>query len=188
VVVQYDFDQLVAEADAIVHARVVEQHSEWQDQRIVTQVVLEVIECSKGSYAAGDRVTIEQAGGVVGDLAMVVPGEPTFTTGEEVVLFLEVEPAVADPLVLGMGQGKFSVVADPASGQAMVTRSLDGMTLVSPDGQLLPSPLETPTSELPAGIEISELIRSEILQGPLVVPLDDFMGEIRRTLTRVEGF
>jgi hypothetical protein len=132
-VLHYDLEDLVGEAESIVHGRIIGQHSDWEGQAIVTRVTVEVYECLKGTHQPGDHLVVYQHGGVVGDLAMRVIGAPELITGQEVVLFLEARPNQVEPLVLGLSQGLFNVVPNP-SGESVVTRSLEGLELVEIDG------------------------------------------------------
>ena len=170
-VVQYDLDRLVAESHGIVHARVVSQRAEWREGTIVTYVDVEVVACLKGPYEVSEIVTVEQVGGRIGDMATRVAGAPVFLTGEEVVLFLEPGLDVLRPLVVGMAQGKFSVLRD-ASGQAVVTRDLQGLSLVDP------SQLEAP-AETREPVVLDEILTTAPADLAGVIELDAFMTAIR---------
>lgn len=83
-----DLETLVAEAEQVVLARVIGQHSLLDERgRIVTDVALQVEESIKGDQAPGAAITVRRLGGVLGDQGMRVAGEPSFETGETVVLF-----------------------------------------------------------------------------------------------------
>jgi hypothetical protein len=178
----YDFDSLVAEADGIVHARVVGQRSEWAEERIVTRVDLQVIECLEGPWAAGEVVTIERLGGAVGNLAMRVPGTAEFLDGEEVVVFLRAVGEARPPMVLGMAQGKFTVVADPVVATPMVTRSLDGLGIVDPDDLQVTEPIADVDLRSPRLSDV--LVNARGTGEPVAIPLETFLQEIRLTLGR----
>lgn len=171
IVVQYSFSDLCEHADGIVHARVVEQQSEWRDGRIVTEVTLEVLQSLKGEHTTGERVVILSEGGVVGDLATRVHGAPVFFDGEEVVVFLEENDVVGLPLVAGMNQGKFSVTVDIDSGGRVVSGSTEGLFLVEPE---LLEDVTPPSETEPPELELGPLPRDAMR-----VPLDSFLGDIR---------
>lgn len=176
----YDFDSLVAEADGIVHARVVGQRSGWVEERIVTWVDLQVVECLEGPWAAGEVVTIAQLGGVVGDLAMRVPGTAEFLGGEEVVVFLRLVGEERQPMVLGMAQGKFTVVADPLTVTPMVTRSLDGLGIIDPEALQVTEPIADVDLRSPRLSDV--LVDARGTGEPVAIPLDTFLQDIRLTL------
>jgi hypothetical protein len=119
VVVPADLRELVAGSAWIVHGRVVDVRSEWRDgqRRIDSFVTLEVEESLKGRL--GRRVTFLVPGGQVGIYRSVMIGAPTFTPGDEVVLFLNARNSPI-PYVLGLSQGVFRVVAGP-DGRRVVT-------------------------------------------------------------------
>ena len=168
IVVRHSFTELCERADSIVHARVLEQQSQWRDGRIVTEVTLEVLESLKGEYHAAERVVVLNHGGVVGTLVTRISGAPVFFDGEEVVLFLEHNVEVGLPLVTGMSQGKFTVTVD---GEArFVTQSTEGLILVAPD-------------QIEATVEPREPVTiPEVSSPPEVtfpIPLDTFLNDVR---------
>ena len=61
---------------------------------------------------------------------MKIPGMPSFTAGEEVVVFLE--KTQKNWALTGLSQGKFSVTTDTL-GNKTVTRSLDGIHMMARD-------------------------------------------------------
>lgn len=105
-----DAAQLAREADTVVHARVVESKSRWDDSRrhIVTESVLEVVEAWKGK--TGRRVTVLTRGGVVDDIDATVVGEAEFERGAEVVVFLHALGGGKRFRVAAMAQGKLDVL------------------------------------------------------------------------------
>ena len=58
---------------------------------IVTEITIEVLESLKGNV--GQRVTLLEPGGLVGDVLQRVSGVPSFQPDEQVLLFLEPRPA-----------------------------------------------------------------------------------------------
>ena len=127
---------LSKKSDSIVMAKVTDVYS-TQDavsKEIYTYINLNVLESVKG--AKGEKtITIRQLGGSVGNLISVVPGMPGFKTGEEVVVFLSVRDREGYPWVMGLQQGKYSVVTDE-NGLKHVRNELDGITMLSPDGSV----------------------------------------------------
>ena len=166
-VVGYSFSELCSHANAIVRGRVIAQQSQWVDGRIMTEVTIEVLESVKGDHQAGQTVVVLNHGGAVDNLATWVPGAPVFTDAEEVILFLERSPEHDTPLVLGLGQGKFSVTTDPETGGRFVQRSLEGLELVD-----LPQVDGRAVTPSVADLEIGEL----------GVPIETFMGVVTSAL------
>jgi hypothetical protein len=109
VVIAPSFDKLVADADAIVYAEVVERASRWERRGnrnvIVTDVTLRVREVLKGKSDAIRVVRV--LGGTVGEVTQQVVGAPLFIVGDRDVLFLR-RGAISP--VVGLYHGRFRVV------------------------------------------------------------------------------
>ncbi|HEY7791978.1 MAG TPA: hypothetical protein VIC33_15795 [Vicinamibacterales bacterium] len=137
-VIAQPLPQLTAQAGAIVHGTVTGVRSDWNAGRthIFTFVSVHVDRSLKGSL--GPDLTVMEFGGTVGNLRQYIPGTPQFRPGEEVVLFLSLHPPMY-PSVLALSQGKFSIVADRATGTRMISRDLYGATVRGP-GEALTVP------------------------------------------------
>ena len=112
-----DFEQLVAESELIVHARVVGSRSYIMPSRgwILTETRIEVLGTVKGSPAR--FISVTELGGEVGDTGMMVPGTARFKQGEEAVVFLKNVAGMWR--TSGLIQGKFPIVEQ--RGEKMVT-------------------------------------------------------------------
>jgi len=105
-------EQVAAEAARVVHATVIDVHSdrdEWGAP--ATWITFDVARTLKGSVAR--QLTIKQFGTAAplddGSLARI-PGLPRYTVGEEVVLFLRGDSARGFTSPVGLGQGVYRVV------------------------------------------------------------------------------
>lgn len=109
---------------------VVSARSEWtpDGKRIVSRVRLRVEEAWKGEPG---EVELVVPGGSVDGLGQIVQGMPVFREGERVVVFAEGPERAAPHRVVGLAQGKFSVVEVPDEGRLLVPR-LEGLQLVDP--------------------------------------------------------
>jgi len=88
--------------------------AEGTGRMIFTTVDVEVVSNIKGR--PGSFVSLTIPGGTVDGVRAWIPDLPTFTQGENVLLFLrEGYDRVGDPAV-GVNQGVFRIVADPATG------------------------------------------------------------------------
>ena len=127
--------ELATKSDAIVMAKVEDQSSRQDaNKEIYTYITISVLESVKG--AKGEKtITIRQLGGSVGNLISAVPGMPSFKNGEEVVLFLSAKDRAGYPWVMGLQQGKYSIVTDN-SGLKHVRNELDGLRVLSPNGSV----------------------------------------------------
>ena len=82
---------------------------------IYTYVSVDITEVLKGSIAES-QVVLKQAGGIVGELGLNVPGQATFSMGEEVLVFAEVRPRDATLYTTALWQGKWVLETDAVSG------------------------------------------------------------------------
>ncbi len=130
----------------VVRGKVVAMESRWNEDKtlIVTDVVLQVTEALKGRSAS--QVTMEVLGGRVDDLVLEVVGGPSFTVGEDVLVFATAgnDGRLRLP---GLAQAKFTVESD-AGGKAWIRN------LVSMDRFL---PGETAAVDAAGRLEWSEL-------------------------------
>ncbi len=119
-VVKLADDGLVRLSSIIVEGRVTSVHSEWNADhtQIQTLVTIRVSDSIKGA-APGDLLVLRLLGGQVGDTVMELVGGPTFSVDENVIVFLEKDAPELMPIT-GLFQGKFTVTADPSTGQQMV--------------------------------------------------------------------
>ncbi len=132
---------------AIVRAEVVDSDARYDaDKEIYTYVTLRVLEPVKGSRK-DDVITIRQLGGIVDQIASIVPGMPTFKKGEEVVVFLSGNTKAGYPMVVGLQQGKYSVSQDE-HGNKHVRNELDGLKMMDPSGSVIEGTKVTPNMPL----------------------------------------
>lgn len=122
-------EALVDRADWVVEGPVLAVEARWEAGLIVTHAKIAVDTCHQG--ACGESVWVRTVGGRVGDLVQVAEGLARFEVGERALVF--VAPARPDGVrsVVGLGQGKFSVVAGPAGGWAF--RTVHPLPLVGAD-------------------------------------------------------
>ena len=125
---------LTKKSSSIVMARVDDTVSSWDaaHKEIYTYTTLRVLQPVKGSKGA-TTITLRQIGGTVGNIASVVPGMPNFRKGEEVVVFLTDKDAAGYPWVMGLQQGKYSVVTTK-DGVKMVRNDLAGTEFLTKSG------------------------------------------------------
>lgn len=126
--------ELTKKSESIVMARVDDAVSSWDagHKEIYTYFTLSVLQSVKGSKGA-TTITLRQLGGTVGTIASVVPGMPSFRKGEEVVVFLTQKDAAGYPWVMGLQQGKYSVVTGK-DGVKMVRNDLAGTEFLTKSG------------------------------------------------------
>jgi hypothetical protein len=163
VLVPIEFRELVSTAPVIVHGRVVDVRSAFVDGRrsVETFVTVEAAEYLKGRLGA--HVTIRIPGGQIGRYRTVFVGAPEFSAGDELVLFLKT-PSASLPHIIGLSQGAFRVVADPRTGQRMVT---------------------TPIVMGRSASDAEPVVRGDPARRP--VPIDAFRDVVRQVMTEGAG-
>lgn len=143
-----DLAELVDAAERVVHARVVDQRSYWDEglMQIFTDTTFDVLEEAKGE---GPRtVTITLMGGRVGIIDTVVAGTPNFAMGEEAVLFTESRPDGRKHLV-GLSQGAMRVIVNEETGErTAASDAYAGVTYMAPEGGVL-RPVTAPSHRAP---------------------------------------
>jgi hypothetical protein len=130
-----DDDQLIAQAEVIVSGRVVKAEAR-PSRGIETWSAIEVDEVLKGGapFAPGYVFEIPEAGGIIGETALLVPGSPQYRRGDRVVAFLARRDD-GQLATLHMGLGKFR--SELRGGRRMLLRGEDGEPIVgvTPDGR-----------------------------------------------------
>ncbi len=163
-----DLRKLTADAQAIVHGRVVEVQAQWATTRrgIDTLVTVEATDYLKGNFGA--RVVFRVPGGKIGRYRSVMVGAPVFRPGDEVVVFLAATgPAI--PHIVGFNQGVFHVSVQPATGQRVVASPLlaprvrAATPLVRGDPSRVPVPLTQMEQQVRSIIEQQQQ-RSNVAQ------------------------
>ena len=126
--------ELTKKSDSIVMARVDDAVSAWDagHKEIYTTYTLHILQPVKGRKDE-TTVTLRQIGGTVDNIASIVPGMPSFTKGEEVIVFLTQKDAAGYPWVMGLQQGKYSIVEK--NGAKVVRNDIAGTELLSKSGQ-----------------------------------------------------
>lgn len=174
-----DLPELVRKADRVVHARALDQRVYWDASgtQIHTDTTFEVVAEAKGRGPS--RVTVSLLGGRIDPAEMLVEGTPTFSTGEEVVLFTSPRPDGKKNLV-GFSQGVLRLLDDPSTGAKMAAGMVPtGVQFVEESGGRLsvvhPRPTPVPLEALMT--QIRGLVESGRPAGP----------SVSRTPARLDG-
>ena len=104
--------QLVCEATDVVHGRITDVQSAWDDGRtaIWTTATVQIDGTNRGQLPRAAVVRVKEVSGTVGDYTIKAEGFPTFQQGSEVVLFLRPwEDGTDTYRVWGYGRGMFLV-------------------------------------------------------------------------------
>lgn len=170
VMVEVPLEDLIQQADAIVHGTVVRtavrlemREGALEPQTITTIRVREWI-----AGEGGDEVELRELGGVWQGGGVRFDGTPEYRAGEEVVVFLErrrEEPR--DLRTLAMVQGKFEVRHGAPGVPSCVLRDLSGVAFARwADGQQTVSePGDDPAMELETFLDFVRRVRRDAEAG-----------------------
>jgi hypothetical protein len=124
-----DLQELVAHADRIVLGRVLLSESFVRgDGQLGTWHRIEVERELRGQAPDEPEVIVETMGGQLGDLGMRVEGEPHFSVGERVLVFMREDGLHTAFRPVGMGQGVMRVRME--QGVETVTQNRAGLMLM----------------------------------------------------------
>jgi hypothetical protein len=130
-----DIPTLKTMSESVVHARVVDVRSAWNDEgsAVFTYVTLEV----KGRLhgAADNQIVVRVPGGTVGDFTSEMEGAPQFHKGEQVVAFIA-RWHDGVPMVAGYAQGLSRVNQDRLGNEILEGGVADGMPVLELGRQL----------------------------------------------------
>jgi hypothetical protein len=146
---KFSLQELTQKSSAIVMAKVEDTYSrrEVQGGEIYTYITLRVLEPVKGMKGE-TSVTIRQIGGRVDNIESIVSGMPSFRKDEEVVLFLTARDVAGYPWVMGLEQGKYSVVTDEKGRKSVRNELSDELIRMAPDGRIDKGPSVSPELSL----------------------------------------
>jgi len=107
--------ELTERAELILHGTVTSKVClKDPEGNIITRMDFNVSEVWKGNLST-NRFTLIHGGGTVGDLRTVVDGQAEYEVGEEVVVFVRLNPR-GEGVTIGLAQGKFQVWKEDATG------------------------------------------------------------------------
>ena len=126
---KFSISDLAKKSETIALARVDDVSSRWDDnhKEIYTFISLKVLDGVKGSRK-NDVLTIRQIGGSAEGKISVVPGMPTFTKGEEVVVFLS-RWYDGVPMVAGYAEGLSHVRVEPGTNAVLHGGLANGISM-----------------------------------------------------------
>lgn len=138
-VIDLSIAEMSQQASIIVQGTVANVSTHWNDDqtRIFTEIDIDVT-----SYIAGQgpqTVHIRQVGGRVDDTELVVAGQPTFNTGENVLVFLEPDGSGQENywVCVCMSAGKFTLSFDSSTGELVVSQNTRNLNRFSRQGQIV---------------------------------------------------
>ncbi len=127
VILEADVSALAQESESVVHARVVDIRSDWNDEQtmIFTHVTLDVVRTLRGQHQ--NQVVVRVPGGSVDGFTVDMPGAPRFSKGNVVVFLGSWDDGIAR--VVGYFQGLSQVVPDRLGNLRLQGGSANGLSL-----------------------------------------------------------
>ncbi|HEY0592234.1 MAG TPA: hypothetical protein VGF40_10740 [Thermoanaerobaculia bacterium] len=189
------FEEKVDAADAIVLGRIVATESAWDPTHrwILTRSTLQVEKALRGTPAP--QLTLVTPGGTVDGVRQETVGIPSFSKGDEHVVF--VRSTAAGPTVAFFEQGLFDVARD-ARGAVMVQPASSELILLDPTGRRstaatrasAPETLDAFQRRIDEAARANEQRRLDMAAGAAVepashTPLGRFVAENRTALVIV---
>jgi hypothetical protein len=154
VVQALELKELVGHANRIVLGRVLFSESfQRHDGQLGTWHRIAVERELRGSAPDEQEVMVETLGGQIGDIAMRVEGEPSFTVGERVLVFMRDGGPYTAFRPVGMGQGVMRVRTE--QGIETVRQNREGLMLMRRNAQ---GRLERSLGALPEKQRLDELL------------------------------
>ena len=154
VVQALELQELVGHANRIVLGRVLFSESfRRHDGRLGTWHRIAVERELRGSEPDEQEVMVETLGGQIDDIAMRVEGEPSFTVGERVLVFMRDGGPYTAFRPVGMGQGVMRVRTE--QGVETVRQNREGLMLMRRNAQ---GRLERSLGALPEKQRLDELL------------------------------
>jgi len=173
-VLPQNIEQLESQAQLIFAGVCTGRTSAFTSQGIPVNIfTFEVRDIAKGNLRTGARIEVRHFGNDVPNaqrLAMRIPGIPTYTVGQEVVLFLNPPSAIGLTAPVGLSQGLFSVEGtrdgkrrirlDPVR-RSMLTKGLDH-------------------GKYAAGGRFTAIDRDRLANPPEVIEVSEFCSLVRK--------
>lgn len=122
------FLDLADAASAVVTGRVESVVARQDARAIYTYVSLRVSRVLKGNVADG-TIVVKQLGGALPGLRLWVPDQPSWTAGEEVLLFLSVRPRDGTLTTTGLSRGKWLLLPDLQTGSPVAVNGAARVTM-----------------------------------------------------------
>ncbi len=115
-------ESLTRTSEEVVRGKVVEVVSRWSDDQeaIFTYAIIEVSRGIRGGLSQGERIVVKEVGGEVGGYGMAAIGFPSFTVGDDLVMFLTRWDDDGNFRVQGYGQGFYRVQMKGAKGSLVL--------------------------------------------------------------------
>lgn len=180
------YDQLVERSAAVVVVTPLEQNAAWEGRKLYTYTRVRVESVVAGDLAVGSETWVRTLGGVIGNVAQAVEGEPTFDLGSSTLVFMHhVQKNLYG--VVARAQGQFFFTEDTKTRAKMLKRHARPGMLVPPPAKaaetVQPKPgAVTPKAVTPAPAEPE--LASRALEGK---NLDEVTKDVKAAFERTHA-
>lgn len=146
VVRMLSLQKMCKKASGIIIGDVISVDSYWNTKhiQILTKVTINVSE-NLGNNNISKKIHLIQPGGTVGSVTLKVSGLPQFVVNEKVLVFLEYK-FQGHYVVMGLAQGKYTIIKNRDNNDEFATRDLRGLIFINNnqiDPSLIPNSIET---------------------------------------------
>lgn len=144
---KFDIDQLIDGAELVFTGTVLSKETVWNSEHtdIYTFAIFGDLDVLKGELEPGATTfVLRYSGGEIDGFVAGVAGAPEFSVGERRLLFIQGHLRTLFP-VLGLRQGAFKILRDPATGEEKIfsgTSRREVLDFSGPDVQLREPPAE----------------------------------------------
>lgn len=175
-VIKKDFNELVDEADGVVHGTVSDIHTGIENNNIYTWVTLNVIDVLQGDFNE-EALTLRFCGGSYKSYNISCSGAPQFDVGEEVVWFVKGNGSHSIPLS-GGPQGVIYV------GKTELRNSIGQPIQALANSQfLMARNSDSSSKDLPVDMYIDEFGNNKIVKPGLLSSLKEKYSDQRLSIT-----
>lgn len=129
--IRVNLEEMVSAAGMIVHGTVIFVKTEIDPQTNILATFV-TIDVTENLYGQSEGViTLKMVAAQTQSGARKFAEMPVFTPGEEIVGFFHLPSELGFTSPVGMGQGKFSVLTDPQTGEKVVRNGMNNARLFS---------------------------------------------------------
>jgi hypothetical protein len=169
--------QMASSADEIITGSVKTAECRWgKSGSIYTDVVVEIKDTAKGALNKSSEVAFTVLGGRIGGIVCRSSEMPTFTKGQEVLLYLRRKTGSTLGIYGGV-RGTLAVQTDASSGKKYVVGSTDvTQTALSEDAKALAKSKKDKTAQKQKAGDAAQAEAAATTRG---IPLDEYLEYLR---------
>lgn len=182
-----DLSELTYVADLVAEATVVANSTERVEGKeyLRTATTLRLTHVIKGAASDGDFVDVLLLGGKLNGEETTVPSTPVFTPEERVLVFLEWRDGAWT--VVGLSQGKLTLVEEPATGRDITVKVTPPRGLERFDEEAVQLPLVPEYFEDIVSLIVADLQSDFVPEYRIIAGLPPHKDAVFRAAAKAEG-